>query len=83
MPYSVDTIAGRITSARVIGTLFAIDPAMATVVGLVGLNQAVTINAVVGIALVSVAGALVVWFSGTQKAHTSEPIDEPKPASTK
>lgn len=28
VPYSVDTIAGRITSVRVIGTLFAIDPAM-------------------------------------------------------
>ena len=71
VPYSVDTIAGRITSARVIGTLFAIDPAMATLVGLVALDQAVTVTAVVGILLVSVAGALVVWSAGTEQSDKS------------
>ncbi|MFD2758726.1 EamA family transporter [Gulosibacter faecalis] len=63
MPFSVDTIAGRITSARIIGTLFAIDPAMGCLVGFVVLGQAVTVTALCGVGLVAVAGALIVWIS--------------------
>lgn len=60
IPYAVDTIAGRITSARVVGTLFAIDPAMGALAGLVFLHQAIAFQAVVGIFLVVLAGGLVV-----------------------
>jgi inner membrane transporter RhtA len=64
VPYTVDTLAGRITSARVIGTLFAIDPAMGALLGWLVLGQAISATAIAGIVLVSAAGALVVWGAG-------------------
>ncbi|QAY62997.1 EamA family transporter [Xylanimonas allomyrinae] len=64
VPYTVDTVAGRITSARVIGTLFAIDPAMGALLGWLLLGEALTPSATTGIVLVSAAGALVVWAAG-------------------
>ena len=71
IPYSVDTIAARITSARVIGTLFSIDPAMGALIGLLLLGQAMDPTAIAGIIVVSIAGALVVWIS---KAPTAEAL---------
>lgn len=64
LTFSMDTIAGRLTSARVIGTLFAVDPAVGVVVGWVFLGEALTWTAIAGIVIVSVAGALLVWTSG-------------------
>jgi inner membrane transporter RhtA len=72
VPYSVDTLAGRITSARVIGTLFAIDPAMGALVGWLALGQAISSAAIAGIALVSVAGALVVWVAGRAERRPAD-----------
>lgn len=63
IPYSVDTIAGRITSARIVGTLFAIDPAMGAAVGFVVLGESITLTALCGILVVMAAGALLVWIA--------------------
>lgn len=78
IPYSVDTIAGRITSARVIGTLFSIDPVMGALIGLLLLGQTMDPAAIVGIIVVSIAGALVVWISKapTARAKIGKPSDE-------
>ena len=78
IPYSVDTIAGRITSARIIGTLFAIDPAMGALIGFVILGETITATALVGILIVMLAGALLVWFSGspTKLPSATETRDE-------
>lgn len=67
IPYSVDTIAGAITSPRIIGTLFAIDPAMGTLVGFIALGQAITIPGIAGILVVMTGGALLVWSAGAAK----------------
>lgn len=72
IPYSVDTIAGRITSARIIGTLFAIDPAMGALVGFLMLGETIAPTALVGILVVMLAGALLVWSS----SRTSRRGDE-------
>ena len=64
LPYGVDTIAGRLTSARVVGTLFAIDPAMGALIGALLLGQTITITAIAGILIVSLSGALLVWAAG-------------------
>ena len=32
IPYTMDTLSGHITSARVVGTLFSIDPAMSVII---------------------------------------------------
>lgn len=58
--YGADTLAGRITSARVVGTLFAIDPAMGAIVGKLVLGQSLSLAAAVGVLAVVAAGALLV-----------------------
>ena len=61
IPY---TLSGRITSARVVGTLFSIDPAMSVIIAALILRQTITAVAVIGVIVVSLAGALLVWSSG-------------------
>lgn len=61
IPYAVDTRAGRITSTRVIGTLFAVDPARGALIGFLLLNGAITPRAVVGVFVVMLAGAFLAW----------------------
>ncbi|MFK0200169.1 EamA family transporter [Streptomyces lavendulae] len=63
IPYAVDTIAARISSARVVGTLFSIDPVMGSLAGLLVLGEHIGWTAVVGIVVVAVAGASVVWLA--------------------
>ncbi|WP_308169149.1 EamA family transporter [Cellulomonas hominis] len=77
IPYSVDTLAGRLTSARVVGTLFSIDPAMGALVALVVLGQSIGAAAVAGIVVVSVAGALLVAISGPRPADPAVPAVPP------
>lgn len=64
VPFMVDTIAGTITSARILGVFFAFDPLLGTLVGALALSQMLTPAAVVGIVLVVVAGAGIVWSAG-------------------
>ena len=61
IPYTMDTLSGRITSARV---LFSIDPAMSVIIAALILRQTITAVAVIGVIVVSLAGALLVWSSG-------------------
>lgn len=62
--YGMDTLAAKITSGRVIGTLFAMDPVTGLVIGWLVMGQAVSGVSMVGIVLVASAGALLVWISG-------------------
>ena len=61
LPFLVDTVAGGLTSPRVVGTLFALDPVIGSVIGLLVLDQALGWVTVAGIVLVAAAGALLVW----------------------
>ena len=56
-------LSGRITSARVVGTLFSIDPAMSVIIAAPILRQTITAVAVLGVIVVSLAGTLLVWAS--------------------
>lgn len=76
IPYSVDTIAARITSARIIGTLFAIDPAMGSLIGFLLLGEVISVTALIGIGVVALAGALLVWFSGDTGSGTPQARDD-------
>jgi inner membrane transporter RhtA len=64
IPFTADTLAARASSARVIGTLFSLDPVMGLLAGLVILGQAVPVPALAGVGLVVSAGAALVWTSG-------------------
>jgi inner membrane transporter RhtA len=56
--FSCDFTALRITGARVVSTLFALDPVIGAVIGAVVLSQHLTTQTVVGIAVIAVAGAV-------------------------
>lgn len=75
LAFTVDTLAGKLTSARVIGVLFAFDPVVGTLVGAIWLDQAITVPALLGMALVISAGAGIVWFAGARAAY-AEPVTE-------
>lgn len=64
LAFTVDTMAGRWTSARVIGVLFAFDPLVGTLVGALLLGQVLEMPALLGIGLVVAAGAGIVWMAG-------------------
>jgi len=67
LAFVVDTMAGRLTSARVIGVLFAFDPVVGTVVGALWLGQGLTAAALLGIVLVVLAGGGIVWSAGRRR----------------
>jgi inner membrane transporter RhtA len=60
-PFTVDTLAARVSSSRVVGTLFSIDPVMGLLVGWLALGQRPTPAALAGVGLVVAAGALLAW----------------------
>ncbi|RKQ84461.1 threonine/homoserine efflux transporter RhtA [Mycolicibacterium mucogenicum 261Sha1.1M5] len=68
LAFSVDTIAGRLTSARILGVFFAFDPVMGTLVGVLFLGDVLTPAAFAGILLVVLAGAGIVWSAGQRRA---------------
>ncbi|HAY42121.1 MAG TPA: EamA family transporter [Micrococcaceae bacterium] len=72
IPYLVDTLAARISSARVVGTLFAIDPAMGTLIGWLLLGEQLGWLSLFGILCVALAGAGVTWFA----AKPAGPLQE-------
>lgn len=73
--YGMDTMAARVTSSRVIGTLFAIDPVTGSVIGWLVMGQVISPLSVVGIVVVSSAGALLVWISGGHRPAALDRTD--------
>lgn len=64
IPYTVDTLAAKLTSARVVGTLFSMDPLVAALFGFLLLGETISGLGFLGIAIVVAAGAGMVWSSG-------------------
>ncbi len=56
--FSCDFIALKLIGARVVSTLFALDPVIGAVIGAVVLSQHLTAQTVVGIAVIAAAGAV-------------------------
>lgn len=84
LAFTVDTLAGRLTSARVLGVFFAFDPVVGTLLGALLLGQLLTPVAVLGIALVVIAGAGIVWLAGAPSTPRGgadpESAPDPEPA---
>ena len=78
LPFMVDTIAGKLTSARVLGVFFAFDPVLGTLVGALFLGQVLTPIALIGIALVVCAGAGIVWLAGRNRVVPAHSPKEPQ-----
>ncbi|MGL3806690.1 EamA family transporter [Paeniglutamicibacter sp. R2-26] len=74
LAYTLDFVATKLTSPRIVGTLFAIDPAAAALIGALALNQVPGFSTLLGIALVIVSGAAIIWLSGRPRS-----VPEPEP----
>nr|WP_167151663.1 EamA family transporter [Lysinibacter cavernae] len=72
LTFTADTLAARVSSSRVVGTLFSIDPVVGAVAGAVILGQSLTLTAVLGIVAVVGSGAALVWASGSNPPHVPE-----------
>lgn len=59
LAYTLEMQAIRYTSARIVSTLFSLDPAVAVLAGFIVLNQHFRVLDLVGLACVVVAGAAV------------------------
>jgi inner membrane transporter RhtA len=70
LAFSLDFIAVRLTSPRLVGTLFSIDPVMGAVIGAIVLGQVLTASVIVGIVLVVVSGAVVIWLAGRAQSQS-------------
>lgn len=66
IPYVADTIAARISSAQVVGTLFALDPVVGSLLGWVFAGDTLPARTLAGIAMVTVAGAAVTWRAASR-----------------
>ncbi|MBK0420508.1 EamA family transporter [Leucobacter sp. CSA2] len=73
LAFTLDTLAGRLTSARVLGVLFAFDPVVGSILGAVILGQMLSPMAVIGMCIVIAAGAGIVWFAGGKTEQSGPP----------
>jgi inner membrane transporter RhtA len=73
LAFSLDFQAVRLAGTRVVGTLFAVDPAMGALIGALLLGDRLPLSGLAGIALVVLAGAGAVWSSGRRTAPVLPP----------
>jgi inner membrane transporter RhtA len=73
LAFSLDFQAVRLAGTRVVGTLFAVDPAMGAIIGALLLGDRLPLSGLAGIALVVLAGAGAVWSSGRRTAPVLPP----------
>ncbi|WKK63714.1 DMT family transporter [Corynebacterium sp. P8-C1] len=66
IPYIADTLAARLSSAQVVGTLFALDPVVGALLGWLFMGDAMTPRILLGIPMVALAGAIVTWRSASR-----------------
>ena len=67
IPYIADTVAARITSAQVVGTLFALDPVVGSILGWLFKGDELTARMLIGIPMVALAGAVITWRSSPRR----------------
>jgi inner membrane transporter RhtA len=73
LAFSLDFQAVRLAGTRVVGTLFAVDPATGAIIGALLLGDRLPAPALAGIAVVVLAGAGAVWSSGRRPAPVLPP----------
>lgn len=74
LAFTLDFTAVKLVSARVVATLFSIDPVIGALVGAVILGQTLALGVIVGIVLVVIAGAAVTWLAGRYKRSSHSDI---------
>ncbi|WP_394938015.1 EamA family transporter [Psychromicrobium sp. YIM B11713] len=69
LAFTLDFLATKLTSPRIVGTLFAIDPMAAAITGALTLRQSLPLQVVIGIFLVIISGAVIIWRSGRTRTE--------------
>lgn len=82
LAYSADNIAGQLTSAAVIGVLFSIDPVVGAAVGSILLGEILPLWSYLGIVLVALSGAYIVWHTNRSALTFSALHQEQSPPAT-
>nr|WP_237535341.1 EamA family transporter [Streptomyces sp. SID3343] len=72
LAFTLDFTAVRLAGAKVVATLFALDPVMGTLVGVAALGENPSAVALAGIGLIVATGAAVTWRAGTPSAAAGE-----------
>lgn len=79
LAFSLDFLAVRVSSTRVVGTLFAMDPVTGALVGAALLGDPLGVRAVAGILLVSAAGAATIWVAARAASGATADAAGPAP----
>ncbi len=75
LAFTLDFTAVKLVSARVVATLFSIDPVIGSLIGVVILGQTLAFGVIVGIVLIVIAGAAVTWLAGRKPRLAIPPAD--------
>ena len=70
-------MAARLSSAQVVGTLFALDPVVGALLGWLFMGDVMTSRILLGIPMVALAGAIVTWRSASRTRPSA--TDEERP----
>jgi inner membrane transporter RhtA len=73
LAFSCDFTALRVSGTRVVATLFALDPVIGTIIGVVGLSQHLAWTTVLGICAIAVAGSVTAATHGGARAGGPRP----------
>ncbi|MFI6979236.1 EamA family transporter [Embleya sp. NPDC050154] len=65
LAFTLDFTAVRLAGATVVAVLFALDPVVGTLVGVIALGEGLPPSALAGITLIVASGAAVTWRAGT------------------
>jgi inner membrane transporter RhtA len=68
LPFALELEGLRRLEPRTVAVVYSLDPAIAALVGFVGLGQALTSAQLLGIAAVTIASLGAVWGSGVRSA---------------
>lgn len=72
LAFTLDFLAVRTAGAKVVATLFALDPVMGALVGAVALGQSLSPPVLAGMALIVSAGAAATWRAGAARGTARE-----------
>lgn len=75
LAFTLDFQAVKVASAKVVATLFSLDPVMGALVGALALSESLSASVLVGMGLIVSAGAAAAWRAGTVRARHSAEAD--------
>ncbi|MFF5568520.1 DMT family transporter [Streptomyces sp. NPDC012623] len=73
LAFTLDFLAVKVATARVVATLFSLDPVMGALVGAVALGERLSAPVLAGMGLIMSAGATATWRAGSAPSGARRP----------